>query len=43
MQDYDTQACALLAEIKAFYHVSPILFPVGTRLTLQPMQAMLER
>lgn len=33
MHDYDRQGYTTLAEIKAFYHVSPTLFPVGTRLT----------
>lgn len=35
VQNDDTQGYTSLAEIKAFYHVSPALFPVDTRLTPQ--------
>lgn len=35
MHDCARKGYASLAEIKAFYHVSPTLFPVGTRLTPQ--------
>ncbi len=36
VHEYDTQGYSSLTEIKAFYHVSPTLFPVGIQLTPQP-------